>query len=204
MSILVQYIDDPSNLTVLLGADLIRQLIEVECTFDDELVDYYISMLKTLVMRLSKMPYLINLFYNSALKIYPLFIQAQQFANHKDQLVRTSVRTISLTLLSVDDQQDHLFAHMPQAHFFIQIAIQLRDQWLKVETALKKVDQNETGVARLIEDSNEFLFYIQDLYDVLTYKPYADMLTSALLKIVYAPMVLQSLCVMTMKPKLSI
>jgi hypothetical protein len=77
VSILVQNIDDTGNLTVLLGADLIRQLIEVDCTFDDELIDYYISFLKTLVMRLSKMPYLINLFYNNKLKIYPLFIQAQ-------------------------------------------------------------------------------------------------------------------------------
>lgn len=51
--------------------------MEVDCTFDDELIDYYISFLKTLVMRLSKMPYLINLFYNSTLKVYPLFIQSQ-------------------------------------------------------------------------------------------------------------------------------
>jgi len=47
---------------MLLGSNLIRELIDINCTFDDELIDYYISMLKTLVMRLSKMPYLINLF----------------------------------------------------------------------------------------------------------------------------------------------
>jgi Uncharacterised conserved protein len=102
------------NLTVLLGADIIRLLVEVECTFDDELIDYYISFLKTLVMRLSKMPYLINLFYDTTCKIYPLFIQSQQFFNHRDQLVRTSVRTIALTLLSMDDK-DHLFEYMPQS-----------------------------------------------------------------------------------------
>lgn len=82
--------------------------------WDDELIDYYISMLKSLVLRLSKMPYLINLFYDAHLYVYPLFLQAQQFANHKDQLVRTSVRTISLTLLSIDDP-NHIFQYMPQA-----------------------------------------------------------------------------------------
>jgi len=56
----------------------------------------------------------------------------------------------------------------------------------------------------LIEDSNEFIFYIQDLYDVLSYEPYKSMLTSALLKVLYVPVVLQSLCVFEMKPKLQI
>ena len=61
-------------MTVLLGADIIRQLIEIDCTFDDELVDYYISMMKSLVLRLQKMPHLINLFYSNATKSYPLFV----------------------------------------------------------------------------------------------------------------------------------
>lgn len=51
-----------------------RQLVDVKCTFTDELVDYYISFLKTLVMKLSKMPHLMMLFYNPTLKVYPLFI----------------------------------------------------------------------------------------------------------------------------------
>jgi hypothetical protein len=54
--------EDLGNLTVLLGADLIRQLIEIDITFDDELVDYYITMLKSLVLRLAKIPHLITLF----------------------------------------------------------------------------------------------------------------------------------------------
>ena len=74
VSILVQNIKDLNNLTVLLGADIVRQLVEVKCTFVDELVDYYISFLKTLVMRLQNVPHLMMLFYNPTLKVYPLFI----------------------------------------------------------------------------------------------------------------------------------
>ena len=114
VGILVQNIDDLGNLTVLLGADIVRQLVEINCTFDDELIDYYISFLKTLVLRLQKLPHLVNLFYEYSLKNFPLFIQAQQFATHKDPLVRTSVRTIALTLLQLDDR-DRIFEHMPQA-----------------------------------------------------------------------------------------
>ena len=81
---MVQNIKDLNNLTVLLGADIIRQLVDIDCTFDDELIDYYISFLKTLVMRLSKVPHLLMLFYNPTLKMFPLFMQSQQFANYKD------------------------------------------------------------------------------------------------------------------------
>ena len=52
---------------MLVGADLIRQLIEVDWKWDDEIIDYYISMLKSLTLRLSKMPYLFNLFYDTQL-----------------------------------------------------------------------------------------------------------------------------------------
>ena len=52
IQIMVNFTKDPSNLTILFGADLIRQFIEIDCTFDDELVDFYISMLKSLVLRL--------------------------------------------------------------------------------------------------------------------------------------------------------
>lgn len=48
----MQNIDDVDNMTVMLGADIIRQLVEINCTFDDEIIDYYISFLKTLVLRL--------------------------------------------------------------------------------------------------------------------------------------------------------
>ena len=48
----MQNIEALDNLTVLLCADLIREIIVLNCKFDDELIDYYISMLKTLVLRL--------------------------------------------------------------------------------------------------------------------------------------------------------
>jgi hypothetical protein len=76
VSILVQNIEAFESLTVFLGSPLVNELIDLNCKFDDEMIDYFISMLKTLVLRLQKMPQLINLFYNSHLKIFPLFNQA--------------------------------------------------------------------------------------------------------------------------------
>lgn len=74
MSIMIQNIKDLGNLTVLLGCDIIRHLVGINCTFNDEVIDRYVSFLKTLVMRLKDIPHLLPLFYDSKLKNYPLFI----------------------------------------------------------------------------------------------------------------------------------
>lgn len=63
----------------------------------------------------------------------------------------------------------------------------------------------ESQLKRLIEDTNEYLYFIQDVYEVVeAYDPYHKMLTAGLLRIFYLPFVLQSLCVLTLKPKIQI
>jgi len=55
-----------------------------------------------------------------------------------------------------------------------------------------------------IEDANELLYYIQDLYQTITYELYREMLTSSLMQIFFTPVVVQSLTVFKIKPKLGI
>ena len=202
---MIQNIKDLGNLTVLLGCDIIRNLVGINCTFNDEVIDRYVSFLKTLVMRLKDIPHLLPLFYDSKLKNYPLFIQAMQFANHTDSLNRTAVQTIALTLLRCDiDNKEYLFEHMPCAQYFINTALTLRDYWLSIDKLAIDNDPAKAGVmAGMIEDAGEYMDYIQDAYEVLEeHKPYADMMTRCLLRVFYLPVVLQSLCVMSVKPKL--
>jgi hypothetical protein len=50
MSILIQNIKNEADLIVILSSHLMRQLVECEFTLDDEIVDYYVNMLKGLVL----------------------------------------------------------------------------------------------------------------------------------------------------------
>jgi len=63
---------------------------------DDELVDYYVSFLKSLTLNLNEET--VNFFFNDKFKTFPLYHQAIKFYNHKEPMVRTSVRTITLTI----------------------------------------------------------------------------------------------------------
>lgn len=99
------------------------------------------------------------------------------------------MRTISLTLLSID-VGEHLFGQMPQSSYFMQITLHLRDQWLKVEALLKKESASTAALNRVIEDANELVYFIQDLYEVLKPEFYQWMLTQSLLKIFFLPVVI--------------
>ena len=75
-----------------------QDLIERQ-DFCDDVVQDYINLLKTLALTLQKHPRFLPLFSSQSLKEYTFFNLVQKFSGHSDALVRTSVKTITLTLL---------------------------------------------------------------------------------------------------------
>jgi len=76
---------------------LINEFIEYSFDFsDEEILDYYISFLKSLALRIETSP--VQLFFNQKYRSFPLLSQAILFFDHKENMVRTSVRNITLTI----------------------------------------------------------------------------------------------------------
>ena len=113
------------------------------------------------------------------------------------------MRTIALTLLTMDiEAKENLFCFMPQAQFFLSVALNLRDTWLMIDKIVSD-DTQSNLLTRMIEDGNEYLNFIQDVYDVvIEHEGYHKMLTKALMEVCFVPVVLQSLCCMNLKPKM--
>jgi len=65
---------------------------------DEEQVDFFVSFLKSLTLKLNEET--VNFFFNDKFKTFPLYHQAIQFYNHKEPMIRTSVRTITLTIFN--------------------------------------------------------------------------------------------------------
>ena len=80
----------------------------------------------------------------------------------------------------------------------------MRDSWLSIDRQLASDKRNIGQIRVEIEDANEMLFFIADVYSVVEHPRYHHMLTSALIKLFYASVVVQSLAVFSLKPKLSI
>ena len=89
----------------------------------------------------------------------------------------------------------NLFTILPFCAFFPNLACHLREVWMAIEVIVEKItpqdDKMIEQVFKLVEDSNETLFYIQDLFQVMkrNNKVTYDMLINSLLNYAYFPAV---------------
>ena len=94
---LLYNLNKATSINYILSNNLINDFIGFEYDFtDDEILDYYINFLKSLALRMESNP--IQLFYNQKHGTFPLLSQAVRFYDHRDNMIRTSVRNITLTI----------------------------------------------------------------------------------------------------------
>ncbi|GJJ69404.1 protein CLEC16A [Entomortierella parvispora] len=92
------------SLYFLLSNNYVNQVIGVRYDFsNDEILAYYIYLLRTLSFKLSKDT--IYFFFNEHLDDFPLYSEAIKFFNHEESMIRIAVRVITLNVYSVDDKQ---------------------------------------------------------------------------------------------------
>lgn len=97
MGMLLYNLTKQTSINYLLSNNMINYFISYEFDLeDDEILDYFISFLKSLAVRLETNP--IQLFYNQKHKSFPLISQAIKFFDHEENMVRTSVRNITLAV----------------------------------------------------------------------------------------------------------
>lgn len=106
-----------------------NKLIEFDFNFyDEELVDIYVSFIKSLALLLNSNS--IQFFYNQKMKHFPLLIMAQKFANHPETMVKNAVRIINLTVFKINDPKlnSDILADVPFCLNFVHLACLMRDK----------------------------------------------------------------------------
>ena len=88
-----------------------------------------------------------------------------------------------------------LFTVLPFCAFFPNLACHLRELWLSIEVLVEKITPQDgkliEHVFKLVDDANETLFYLQDLFEVTkrNNKVCFDMMVKSLLNYAYLPAV---------------
>ena len=131
-SILLANIKTETKKFYLLCHPFLTKLVEFDHNFfDEELVDIFVSFVKSLALMLNKDS--VRFFYNHKQTHFPLLTVSQQFANHPETMVRNAVRIINLTVFSLNDpsiNQD-IIADVPFCTTFANLACLLRDKVCK-------------------------------------------------------------------------
>jgi len=167
LSMYLTNIKKPININYVLSNNAINEFITHSFNFaDDETVDYYISFLKSLALRLEVIP--LELFYNQRYKDFPIVSQAVKFYNYPASMVRTSVQNITLTLFKMDEKKlQNYFTNFPFISYFINLSCYLRDIWLKIDENLaESTIQSHSKMTELLDDQYDLLMYIDDVFQL--------------------------------------
>ena len=82
------------------------------------------------------------------------------------------MRTITLQIFELKNEDMYkLFHVVPFCAFYSNLACHLRDLWISIEKEIDQItpldDVHVDIVMKIVEDANETLFYIQDMFTVL-------------------------------------
>ncbi|CAK0859851.1 unnamed protein product [Prorocentrum cordatum] len=139
LSMLVQNIRRETSLYYILSANYVNRLIELPLDFsNEEILAYYITLLKSLAMRLNDET--VKFFFvqhpDQPEPRFPLYIEATKLSGHKDQMVRATVRTITLQVYPIkyEPMRRFVLRHASES-YFEGLAYHLIELWYRLDAA---------------------------------------------------------------------
>ena len=120
-------------LDYILSHPFLNKLISFKFNFyDEELVDIFISFLKSLALQIDSTT--IKFFINTRTNNFPLLAITNKFFNHSEMMVRNAMRIIVLKILQLNDPLvNKLLGDLPFCTFFVHLACLLKDQIVQID-----------------------------------------------------------------------
>ncbi|KAJ5078311.1 hypothetical protein M0811_05099 [Anaeramoeba ignava] len=165
ISIMFENIKTQSAIYYLLSNNHINSIIEHEFDFsDDEVLAYYITLLKALSLKLNKDT--IQFFIDEKTKSFPLYTESVKFFNHKDFMVRVAVRTITLNVFRINlDIIREIVLSEDIAPYFLNLACFIYQNCVSIQNVL---DKSSYTKLQWVDDQLfaqlDNLYYLSDIF----------------------------------------
>jgi len=150
ISVIVPNIKCASSLHYLFDGNHINGLITANLDFDDEeVLSWYISLLKTLALRLNRVT--VRFFLDAQTGSFPLYEASVRFFCHNDLMVRSSVRCLTLSLFSFDgpEVQSFLMERAAPTFFRHSVAPALLTTWARLDALVKAEEAGRVCFSQL-------------------------------------------------------
>jgi len=165
LSIMVQNIEKQYGLYYLFSQNHINDIIVYDFDFSQpEVLNYYITFLKTISMKLNRD--VIHFFFNSEAEDFPLYTEALKLYQHKETLVRTTVRALTLNVYKVEDSELRKFILKRSAVTYLTQAVWLmREQCLDMDKNIKLAEgkDKQMVISDGVEHQKDHYFYLEDM-----------------------------------------
>mmetsp|Transcript_19432 Transcript_19432/g.45231 ORF Transcript_19432/g.45231 Transcript_19432/m.45231 type:complete len:755 (-) Transcript_19432:59-2323(-) len=188
LSMLMQNLRRTTSVYYMLSNNRVNNLITTPLDLsDEEVLAYYVTLLKSLAVRLDSET--IKFYFLSGpaatrgsdpsgsgsaqtsgvepASSFPLYTEAMKLINHRDQMVRTTVRAITLQVyrLHPEDPNMHSFLlKCGEESYFEEMAQHLQELWSSFQAAVSRADT--VAMEDAYELQQEFLTYLADVFDL--------------------------------------
>ncbi|KAK9825468.1 hypothetical protein WJX81_005951 [Elliptochloris bilobata] len=195
LSILIQNIRSTTAIFYLFSNNHVNEIIALRFDFeDDEVLGYYINLLKTVSLKLNSST--VQFFYqdNGEHAAFPLYTEAVKFINHRDGMVRAAVRTLTLNVYQIGDPAVQAFVvSQPASNYFTELAIFIAEQCQALDRQLSSLEAGTSAAAfsleSLLAEVEDLLSYCNDILG--TGEPHlAELLLQRLLDLFAGPVLL--------------
>ncbi|XP_026058236.1 protein CLEC16A-like isoform X2 [Carassius auratus] len=194
LNILFENISHETSLYYLLSNNQVNSIIVHKFDFsDEEIMAYYISFLKTLSLKLNN--HTVHFFYNEHTNDFALYTEAIKFFNHPESMVRIAVRTITLNVYKVDNQQMlHYIRDKTAVPYFSNLVWFIGSHVIELDKCVQTDEQhkNRGKLSDLVAEHLDHLHYLNDIL-IINCEFLNDVLTDHLLNRLFLPLYVYSL-----------
>ncbi|CAD8181757.1 unnamed protein product [Paramecium octaurelia] len=164
ITMLLQNIQRPVSINYILSHSALNGIIIADYNFrDDEIIAYYINLLKCVSIRIDEQS--LQLFYNLKFSTFPMLMKAICFYKHKENLIRTSVRNIVLGITKINLPQLRRYVRsFPFTLFYVQFSCYMRDALFYIGGLIQEGRQESHKIIKLLlDDQLDILYFLEDL-----------------------------------------
>ncbi|CAD8157348.1 unnamed protein product [Paramecium octaurelia] len=164
ITMLLQNIQRPVSINYILSHSALNGIIIADYNFrDDEIIAYYINLLKCVSIRIDEQS--LQLFYNLKFSTFPMLMKAICFYKHKENLIRTSVRNIVLGITKINlPPLRRYVSSFPFTMFYVQFSCYMRDALFYIGGLIQEGRQESHKIIKLLlDDQLDILYFLEDL-----------------------------------------
>eukprot|EP00911_Craspedida_sp_UC1_P001552 UC1_evm1s1173 len=163
ITLLFDNLDNSSSIWFLLSNNHINSIILHRFDFrNDEMLAYYISLLRTLALRCNMDTILF--FFNEHQEDFPLYTEAIRFFDHRESMARVAVRTLTLAIFRINDPQLMAWLRGPQAPQYLENLVWfVGNESLRLDEALRREPDHAGLVASIVAEHVDQWHYMADV-----------------------------------------
>ncbi|ANQ09259.1 Uncharacterized protein PCOAH_00034930 [Plasmodium coatneyi] len=189
LTLLIQNLQKDISLYYIFSNNKINNLIYTTFIYqDDEIMPYYISMIKSISFFLNY--HTSKFFFNEKSMKFPLYTEALRLYKFNDIITRTYVKNIILNILKIEDEGIENLILLRSAFFTILVCY-LRNHIIKMNKIYTKIKESEKLKKMFntyLDEVDDVLYFFEDMLNCEK-KRINDMLVVKLLIYFFFPMI---------------